>query len=137
MAIPKFANQEKSVIRKTLIKKIAKLSLLLGLITILYIWLAPYLFQILFPKYMESVFYSRIFAISLVTLPLLTIISAFQAKKMIKEIYIFKIISGISQIVVTYLSIITMGVLGAVLARVISRFINLFLSIFLLKKSKD
>lgn len=137
LSMPKFATQDKQTIQKTLIKKIAKLSLLLAFVAMVYILLAPYLYKILFPQYLDSVFYSRIFAISFVTLPLLAILSAFEAQKMIKEIYSFKITSGVSQILVTFFLIINFGLLGAVLSRVIARFINMFLAIFLLKRSKD
>jgi len=137
LSMPKFATQDKKIIQKTLIKKITKLSLLLALVAIIYIFLAPYLYKILFPQYLDSIFYSRIFAISFITLPLLAITSAFEAQKMIKEIYTFKISSGTIQIIITFFLITNLGLLGAVLSRVFARFINMFLSIFLLKKSKN
>ncbi|MFA6308023.1 MAG: oligosaccharide flippase family protein [Patescibacteria group bacterium] len=137
LAAPKFATKTKKEIKDTLIKKMAKLSFLLVIVAIVYIILAPYIFQLIFPKYMEAVFYSRIFAISFITLPLLTITSVFEAQKMLKEIYLFKIVSSSVQIVLIFVLVLNFGLLGIVLARVITRFFNLFLSITFLKLSKD
>lgn len=137
LATPKFATSTKTEIKKTLIKKIANLGLLLAIISLIYILLAPYIFQLIFPKYMESVPYSQIFAISFMTLPLLTITTAFEAQKMIKEIYSFRIATALFQIIITFTGVFFFGLFGIVWARVITRFFNLFLSITLLKISKD
>jgi len=137
LASPKFATADIKEIKKTIFKKMAIFSFILAIVAIIYIILAPYLYKIIFPQYLEAVKYSQIFAISLVTLPLLTIISIFQSQKMLKEIYIFNIASSISQIIITITMIYYYGLMGAILARVLQRFFNLILSSTLLKIHKS
>lgn len=136
LASPKFATADIKEIKKTIFKKMAIFSFILAVVAIIYIILAPYLYKIIFPQYLEAVKYSQIFAISLVTLPLLTIISIFQSQKMLKEIYIFNVASSISQIIFTFVMIYYYGLMGAILARVLQRFIGLILSSTLLKVHK-
>lgn len=136
LTLPKFSEQSvKNINKKAILSKIAKLSILIILITIIYIILAPFVFKIVFPKYPEAVFYSQIFSISLISISLFIIISFFESQKMTKEIYTFNILSNIIMIATLFIFVFYFGLLGAIIARVISRFINLFISIFLFKKS--
>lgn len=135
IAFPKFAQSTVLEIKKTILPKIAKFSALILLITVAYILLAETLYKIFFPNYMEAVYYSKIFSISLITIPLLIITSVFRAQKMTKTIYKFNIITSVFNIVIIFYSIYFYGIIGLVIARVVARFFNLFLSIFLLKRS--
>ncbi len=137
LAIPKFATKKLAEIKNTLIAKVLKLCGIMGLISVIYIYLSPYIFRLLFPEYLDSVFYSQIFAISFATLPLLTITAAFEAQKMIREIYFFKLTADTTQILITFTLIYYYGLLGAVLSRVIIRFFDLILLLFMLKKAKQ
>ncbi|MEK7576108.1 MAG: oligosaccharide flippase family protein, partial [Patescibacteria group bacterium] len=57
-------NNENSLrnLQATLPGKAIKASAITGLIIIVYILAAPYLFQILFPRYIQSIYYSQVFA---------------------------------------------------------------------------
>ncbi len=135
LAFPKFAQNTITEIKKTILPKIVKFSIIIFIITIFYVLMADILYKIFFPNYMDSAYYSKIFSISLVTIPLLIITSIFRAQKMTKTIYQFNIITSIFNIIIIFLSIYFYGIIGLIIARVMARFFNLFLSIFLLQKS--
>jgi len=98
------------------------------IMAIVYILLAPKIFLIFFPKYISSVFFSQIFALSLVAITFNPADVYLSAKKKIKEQYIGNISSSIIQIGLTFTGIIWGGLLGLVVARVATRIINSMVS---------
>src|SRR3989344_670524 len=69
ISIPKIAIQEKKLIKKTLPQKVLKSIFIISIPTILYIFALPYLFDIFFPQYVESVKYAQLIALSLLLFP--------------------------------------------------------------------
>jgi len=134
LALPKFAQREKEEIKKTVFKKMVKFSFFIAIIVILYIILAPFLYKIIFPQYMDSVFCSQIFSISLITAIAILPTAALQAKMAKKQLYQLNIYSSLIQIAMLFLFIHFYGLLGVILARIIYRFINAVLLCFLIKK---
>jgi O-antigen/teichoic acid export membrane protein len=134
LALPKFAQRGKEEIKKTVFKKMVKFSFFIAIIVILYIILAPFLYKIIFPQYMDSVFYSQIFSISLITAIATLPTAALQAKMAKKQLYQLNIYSSLIQIAMLFLFIYFYGLLGVILARIIYRFINTVLLCFLIKK---
>jgi O-antigen/teichoic acid export membrane protein len=61
LALPKFSEKSISEIKKTIYQKMAKLFLILIFIVGIYWFIAPYIFKMFFPQYLESLFYSQIF----------------------------------------------------------------------------
>ncbi|MBT7228759.1 oligosaccharide flippase family protein, partial [Candidatus Parcubacteria bacterium] len=104
LAFPKFSeNHTTAEIKKTIFKKMGKLLILATAITIVYVVASPYIFRWLFPEYIESIFYSQIFAISIILLPITGLmLTALQAQKAQKELYQFNIYSSITQIVILF-----------------------------------
>ncbi len=135
LALPKFSKNNLQEIKKTIFPKLFKFSLFIVLIIIIYILLAPFLFKLFFPQYKNSIIYSQVFSVSLLAVPLLLIISVFQAQKMTKTIYIFRTSSAIIEISLLFLMINFFGLWGAIFSKIIIRFFNLLLSTFLLKKA--
>jgi len=116
-----------------LIIKIIKMMLILILPVGAYIFLAPTIFMLFFPKYLESIFITQIIAISVLFTTAIQQ-AAFEAKKEIKINYIFNITSSIFRIVVLTSSIILGGLIGLAIGHTISRVFNFILSILLLIK---
>lgn len=136
LALPKFSQASTTSQDSFLWRKIIQLIFLLIFITILYIIIAPFLFNFFFPKYLESIIYSQIFSLSLVTTSLIIPVSYLQATESKKELYIFNILSPIVQLVLLFIGAYSYGILGVILARVVARFFNLVLSFVLLKTKK-
>lgn len=133
LALPKFVQRPMVEIKKTFNVRLFNFSLLGLLSAVVYILAAPLIFRILFPAYMDAVFYSQLYAIALIpvsnVLPL-TILQAHAAKK---ELYLYNILSPVFQIITLVAGILLWGIIGILLARIISRFFNLLLLVVLLQ----
>ena len=68
LTLPKFSIRSRKEIRETILKKIFLLALLISGIVFIYIIFAPLLYQIFFPKYISSLYYSIIYALSIIPL---------------------------------------------------------------------
>lgn len=134
LAFPKFATTDKKILKKTIYKKSLKLSLITVGIVIVYIIAAPWLFKILFPEYLESVIYSQVVAISLITIPIWIFYSALKAQKATKQLLHINLINGLTQIVVTFLLVVNFGLWGAIFAKLGYRAIHLLVSGYFFKK---
>lgn len=138
LAFPKFSEKTAEEIKKTIFKKMAKLIIIAIFITIIYIILAPFIFKLIFPQYTDAIFYSQIFSISIILLPITGItITALQSQKAKKELYQFNIYSSIIEITVLFVMVYFYNLIGIILARIISRIISgIFSTILLNKNSK-
>lgn len=133
LALPKFAVRSREELKKTLLRKIYYLSLLIGFITLFYIIIAPFVYQIFFPQYSNSIPYSKLYALSIIPLAF-SMGAVFRAKMMTKEIYQIKIAVPIVKIILVVILIPLYGVWGAIWSILGSRIFNGFLSISLFKK---
>ena len=133
LALPKFTVRSKDEIRETLLKKIFYLAILITFLVIIYILTAPFIYQIFFPKYLDSLAYSRIFALSIIPLSF-SMGAIFRAKMMIKQIYQMKIIVPLVRAGLFLILIPLYGIWGAVIGVLITRTFSAFLSVFLFKK---
>jgi O-antigen/teichoic acid export membrane protein len=128
LMFPKFVERDEKEIQagmrhKYILMFLAGLTLAAG-----YIIAAPYIFDILFPQYSESVIYSQIFAISFLSITFNPADTYLAAKKKIREQYIGSILTSILQIGAVCIGVIYWGLLGLVVARVCVRFISNWIS---------
>jgi O-antigen/teichoic acid export membrane protein len=131
LLVPKYALHDNlDAIKKNLFKRSLQLFSIFVLITIVYIFVAPIAYEILFPKYDDVIFLSQIVALSFPAMIALIPISALQAHTEEKRLDSFNTQTSIFMIAVTIVLTITGGIFGAVLARVISRYVNLFLAYY-------
>lgn len=136
LMFPKYTERPENDIKKGINKKIFRLFLFFLVIITVYIILAPYIFKILFPKYIEAVNYSRLFSLSLFGLAFWPVYTYLSAKKKIKEQYISTVISNIVQILTVFIGVYFWGLIGVVIARVIARISNGLVN-YLLLNYKD
>ena len=127
LAFPKFAASECESFKRPLIKKMLKLFVIMACIVLAYVIAAPYIFALLFPKYMESVLYSQLFALTLLFFPQKFIGTAFQAHAHTSALYTTSIVVPIARILLALLLIPTYGILGALMAELSTRAVNLTL----------
>jgi O-antigen/teichoic acid export membrane protein len=119
LAFPKLSKAKTEVIKKTLLKKILKASLITIPIIVIYILLAPWLFSIFFPKYVDSAFLSQILAISIILVPSSLMSSALSAKKQIKSLYRLRILGSLGKLIIYFIAIKFYGLIGLVISRII------------------
>ena len=116
IALPKFAQRSKEEIQRTLLKKIAKLYLAIVPCVIGYILVAPFIFQLFFPAYLEAVRYSQIFSLTILFAPLSLFGIVFQALGRTREMYVISILSPILLIAALLIFVPLYGLMGAVIA---------------------
>ena len=126
IAFTKFAAQTPEEIRRNfplLWRKVGLYAIALFSVSIVYIVAAPFIFALLFPQYIDSVLYSQIFALSLIT-GVSSIASAIlAAQKKIVVQYVITTVQPLISIALFLLCIPLYGVMGAIIAFVLSRFI--------------
>jgi len=124
LALPKFSQRKPYETKKTLNKKIFKFGLFILGIVIVYILLCPFIYEVFFPKYKESIFYSQIFSLSLFG-ALSFIPSTFlTSQREIKKIYQCSIINSFTKILITFLAIYFWGLFGLVIGVVLVNLLN-------------
>lgn len=135
LALPKLAIKSREEINKNLFKKTFQLLLIGGVAVLIYILIAPFIYRLLFPKYLESTFFSQLFSITILFKTAgLFVGTIFPAKKLIKSQYI----ADISSHSVLILSLLILGsrwgIIGIIFAKILFSFYGLVISIFLWKK---
>jgi len=134
LTLPKLSVRTTKEIKTAIFQKMVRFALFIAVGIAIYIFLAPYFYNIFFPQYNESVFYSQIFSISLITSVAILPITALEAKIAKKQLYQLTIYSPFIQIALLILFIYFYGLWGIILARLINRFIYLSLVCWLIKK---
>lgn len=137
IALPKFATQSLGTIQQTLTLKLIRSGVVILVLTAAYVVAAPYIYAWLFPKYMESVPYSQLLAVTMITVLGSLPLAALQAHSRTRELYQNAVIMNIIQIVLTITLIARYGLLGAVWATIITRFISMVLPSVLLAMRKE
>jgi len=137
LAFPKFANQEKEIFKKTLIPKILKFSAILIIPVGLYILLAPYVYKLVFPQYLESIKYSQYYALVLLLFPKRFIGQVLTAQAKTKSIYAITTTNILVKIVLLLILLPLYGIWGAIAALMLPSLLVTPLEFYLLKKSKQ
>ena len=134
LSLPKLSIQNKETLKKTLPSKILKFSLILLIPTVFYILLCSPIFKIIFPEYLESVKYTKIYAFSLLLFPLRLFAITITAHAKTKYMYILKIFNPLIKIGLMIIFINIFGILGLILGILLSTLINSALSYILFKR---
>ena len=114
-------------IHTLLAKKIFRATLLSFGVVLLYIAAAPFLYSVLFPKYVSSILLSQLFALSLIFFPFSAYQGALDVLENLRLIYVVRIVSPIIQLGLVIGLAFGYGLVGVVVARVLGRTIHLWL----------
>lgn len=121
LALPRFVKRPLEEVKSTLIYRLLGLSLVAGLVAGLYALTAPFIFHILFPAYSEAIFYSMLYALTLIPTATAIPVVLMEAHAAKRELYIYNTAGPLFQIVTLLALVSTMGLLGAVIARIAGR----------------
>ncbi len=127
LALPKLAIANWSEVQSFLPRHLARAFIVIIVPVIGYLLFAPVLFQWFFPKYQSAVIFSQVFSLSLIFTPLFLLISALQAQKKVRELYICSLLTQVVTIFLTVVLTIYYGIGGLIIARVTARMFNFFL----------
>lgn len=133
IAFPKFSEQDPEILKENIYKKTLKFFILAIIAGIIYIFISPYFFKLLFPLYTDSVFYSQLYTIAVIisltaTLPLTSI----YARKL-SRIYILNIIYPLASIILLVLGGYFGGLIGVIYAKIASSILLLGGTLYLNK----
>ncbi len=134
LALPKFSEQHKFLLKNALFNKTVKLFSASLFITIIYIIAAPIIFKLLLPQYLDSILYSQIFSINiLLTGSILVGTTFLRSQKLVKENYITSVIPNVVRIILMLLLILPYGIFGIIASILISRLIAVLLAFFFIR----
>ena len=130
LSIPKYSRQSMRAIRQTVVKK----SVILfgfGLLLVIPYWLlAPWLFDLVFPKYVEYVIYSQVFSLVILFFPVILIQGVLTAKRQIKALYWIQTVFPIVKILLLFITLPLFGLWGIFITLFTLETSRLFLSTF-------
>jgi len=123
LAMPKLANRASSEINHILKKRMIYLFFLGLFISLLYILAAPYIYQIFFPKYLDSVLFSQVFSLAVALYFPQTIFGAAISAKLTlippKMLYLWNL-PGVIFIIFALILVIKIGIIGIIISRLVS-----------------
>lgn len=122
IAMPKFAENDMETLRKTLDYKVFLLAMGLLGISVVYIFAAPYLFNLLFPEYLASIPYTQVYALSIVLFAGGVYEKTLEAHEKTKWIYINRIGSNVVKVISLLILLPLFGVWGAITSLLAWRF---------------
>ena len=138
LALPKLAKRSFREINSVLYKRLLKLFIIGGLIAGIYVLLAPYLFKLFFPKYLDSIFFSQLFAITIVLrLPFSLFSAAGQSKLTVTPknfIYWGGILPQVILIISLLLLVNLFGIIGVVFSKILFLILAFIINLIFWKK---
>ena len=135
LLLPKYAKQEDiSSLKVSVVKRSLQLFVVLTVVMALYIVVAPYLYQILFPTYHEAILFSQISALAFPTFILLIPYSVLQSQLAEAQLHRITLYSSLFQILTLVGFIFAFGLLGAIIAKIVYRVFLLILTYAYLNK---
>jgi O-antigen/teichoic acid export membrane protein len=111
-----FEELQKSAPRKAILLTIYAL-LLAGV----YVLLAPYFYKLFYPEYLDSVFYSQIYSLTLLAVSGTVFNEALIAHKKKKELYIYRTIIPVVQVILFFILLPIYGLMGLIITHIVVR----------------
>ena len=135
LALPKLSLRSKEQIQKMILGRSIKIFFLSLPIVIIYVIAAPYIYQIFFPTYLESVIYSQVFVFAILFTASGTLsASSLESQMEVKKKYVLTFFSKISKIILMIVLIIPYGIWGIIWAITLNSIIVTIAGIWLVKK---
>lgn len=131
LMFPKFVERDDREISENMNYKFMTLFILGLVMAIGYILIAPIIYNLFFPNYVDSIFYSQVFAVSLICITFNPAETYLAAKQKTREQYIHSVIIAVLQIATIAIGVIFYGLIGLVVARVTVRILSSLVSFVL------
>lgn len=134
-AYPKYAQRSLGEIQRSIVPQTLRAAAFGVLVMIAYILVAPFLFHILFPKYLDALPYTQWYApvILLMAANLVSLALAAQRRK--TELYILSFVNPILLITLQIPLLLLYGIWGMLAARLITDLVGILLGIVLIRRT--
>ena len=130
LIFPKFAERPEEELRQSMGEKTLRFFLLGTVMAVGYIVIAPYVFRLIYPQYIEAVFLSQIYAVSFLAMAAAPMGLYLSAKRRVRAQYLINVIMSVFQVLAVLIGVTMAGLLGLILSRVATRFLGAILSAF-------
>lgn len=127
LAMPKFVTRPFKEIRANFWGRLWLYTGGLTVVALAYVAIAPFAFAIFFPAYTEAIWYSQLYALSLIPIGGNLSVTLLQAHRANRELYILNIISPVFQIGALIILTSLYGLAGAIIARIAARVLALII----------
>ena len=127
LALPKFVARPFAEIRANFWNRLWLYTALLVLISIAYMAIAPFVFDLFFPAYTGAIWYSQLYALSLIPMGSALPTTLLQAHTAKRELYILSVLGPVFTIGTLIVLTSLYGLTGAVAARIAGRTLSLVL----------
>jgi O-antigen/teichoic acid export membrane protein len=134
LAIPQYARRTKEEIREGFAEKLLKYIFILALISLAYIFVAPFMFGIFFPAYTESIRLSQLYAVSFVASASSIPVALMLAQRQKRNLYFFSATGSLFQIGITSALVPLFGLQGAIIGKILGLSYNLVASVVLVMR---
>lgn len=124
LTLPKFSERPIQEIRAGMRQKMIISGVALILIVALYIAVAPFIFKLLFPKYIESVIYSQVFALFLLPYIMIFPQAALHAHRAVARLYETNIYLSVVKIILILVPIFFYGIWGVIGGKIAYEFFS-------------
>ena len=117
--------------KKSLSEKTFTLTVIFAIIIFIYVIASPYIFKLLYPLYMDSVYFSRIYSIGLITIPAISLLSTkISVEKNVPLLYKSNVLFGIVSIVLSLTFIKYFGLFGIIFKNTVAWIFLMFLNYY-------
>ena len=134
LSLPKYTEQPIEEIKKAILPKIFKASIVCATTVIVYVIAVPFLFRWFLPQYMDAIIYAQLLAIPLIWYPLALLSRVLLAKEATKFMFQIGLITSIAQLTIMLLAIYFYGLMGAVVGRIIISIFSYIVIYYYLKR---
>ena len=128
LALPKMSTRNKTELQQSMLRKIFIYFIAMIPVIAAYVLLAPYVFTVFLPQYIDSIFYSQLATILIIAAPLGLLTQYFYATKHTAALYIMNTLEPVVLITLYAIFIPVFGVVGVIAASFI-RYVFLFMSL--------
>jgi len=128
LSLPKFSAAKKEDLRKTLPKKVGLFFLFCIAVVALVVLALPFLFELLFPAYLEAVPYAQVYALSFLFYPATLFERALVGQSEEKALYRISVGESIFKIISIGLLLWFFGIWGGIIALVLTELVKAILS---------
>lgn len=136
LTLPKFSTRNIEEIKDTLPRKAFILFVVMSLVVIAYILAAPFLYGWFFPQYIDSIFFSQVVALMLLSIPAIMLGQVFVAHRRKKEIYTVGISISLLRIILILILLPLYGIWGAIAVKLLVHAFDAALESYLFVKLK-
>lgn len=125
LSLPKYAEKSKEEVRRHALVWSLKIIAVTVPMILLYVSVSDWLFNKLFPQYLESVFFTNIYALTLLSIPIYLFQTALNSLGSKKALYVASVSSSATQIILIFIGGLYFGLTGIVSAVLISRLVQM------------